>query len=150
MELNEGVLVAVWIPYSSSSHLSLILSFLLLHSPTLSCWWRTCWSGDFSLLHPFDVQYGVYDICIFNFMYMLFLNQNPINSYVKSLHSHVIKPLVFMNLASILKEFYIIFVWRIFSEFYYFWKQIFILYMTSIFHVTLWTIYYTFHVSNLS
>ena len=50
-------------------------------------------------------------------MTILSVSQNPINSSVKNLHSHAIASLVFMHLASILKEFYIRFVWRILSEF---------------------------------
>ena len=39
-----------------------ILPFFLLHSPTLSCWWCTCWSGACTLLSIFDSQYWVYDV----------------------------------------------------------------------------------------
>ena len=40
-------------PYSRILIYLLILSFLLLHSPTLSCWWHTCWSGAFPLMRIF-------------------------------------------------------------------------------------------------
>ena len=94
-----------------------ILSFLLLHSSIQSCWWCTFLSGAFSFLHPFDAQYRVYYVCICNFISIYSINQNTEDSYVKILHSHAIKSLVFMNLASILKEFYIRFVWGFFSKF---------------------------------
>ena len=45
------------------------------------------------------------------------LARNPINSYVKSLHSHAIESLVSMTLTSILKESCIRFVWGMFYEF---------------------------------
>ena len=87
-----------------------LLSFPLIHSPTLSCWWRTCWSGACTLLSIFDSQDWVYDVWIFNLISIWYLSRNIINPYVKGLHSHALEWLVFMYFASILKELYNIFV----------------------------------------
>ena len=87
-----------------------ILSFLLLHCPTLSCWCCTCWSGDFTLMSIFDYKYWVYYLCICTIMCILSVSRNIINPFVKGLNSHALEWLVFMYLASILKELYIIFV----------------------------------------
>ena len=46
---------------------------------------------------------------LFNFMSLFSVGLNPINPYVKLLHSHAIESLVSMTLASILKESCIIF-----------------------------------------
>ena len=43
-------------PYSRIIIYLPIISFLLLHSPTLSCWWHTCCSGACTLLRIFGAQ----------------------------------------------------------------------------------------------
>ena len=133
-----------------SSHLS---PYSLLPSspfPHTRMWWRTCWSGACILLNLFDSQDWVCDVWICTLIYILIVYRNIRNSCVKILHSHAIESLVFMNLASILKEFYIIFVWGLFYEFDYVCIDICMMYITTIFDATFRTIYFTFHMSNLS
>ena len=71
---------------------------------------------------------------------------NPTNSCVKSLHSHAIESLVSMTLASIL-EYCIILVGEFAIEFYYVGEEIFIPFITTMFHITLRTMYSTFPMS---
>ena len=81
-----------------------ILSFLLLHSSTLSCWWRTCWSGACTFLIIVDAKYLMYDVWLCNTMSIFSVSLNIINTCMKGLHSHVLDWLVFMYLASILER----------------------------------------------
>jgi len=76
---------------------------LLLHSPTLSCWGRTCWSGACALLSIFDAQDEKYDVCLCNHMPICYVIRNIRNTCMKGLHSHALELLVFMDLASILE-----------------------------------------------
>ena len=78
------------------------------------------------------------------------VGQDPRKSCVKSLHSHAIESLVSMTLASILEEYCIIFVGGFSFDFYYFWEEIFIPYITTMFHITIKTIYSTFPMSKSS
>ena len=74
---------------------------------------------------------------------LTYVGLNPRKSCVKSLHSHAIESLVSMTLASILEEYCIRFVGGFSFEFYAVWEYIFIPYMTTMFHITLRTIYST-------
>ena len=78
------------------------------------------------------------------------MGQNPRNSRVKSLHSHAIESLVSMTLASILEEYCIRFVGGFSFEFYVVGEYIFIPYITTMFHITLRTIYSTIPLSKSS
>ena len=81
-----------------------LLSFLLLHSPTLSCWWRTCWSGSCTLLRIFEAQDLIYDVSTFTIISICFVSWNIRNPCMKSLRSHALEWLVFMCLDSILER----------------------------------------------
>ena len=123
------------------------LVFMNLDSILKEFYIRFVWG----LFYEFDdIWEEIYDLLICNFMYICSVSQNIRNSCVKILYSHAIESLVFMTLDSILKEFYIRFVWGIWYEFDVIFKSICMLYMTTVCHVTLWTIYSSFHVSNLS
>ena len=65
----------------------------------------------------YDVVKSIYYFLLYNFMSLCSVGRNPRNPYVKLLHSNAIESLVSMNLASILKESCIRFVWGMFSEF---------------------------------
>ena len=95
----------------------------------------------------YDFLRAIYDVLLYNLIYLCSVGWNP---YVKLLHSHAIESLVSMTLASILKEYCIRFVGEFFIEFYAVWEYILILYITSMFHITLRTIYYTFPMSKSS
>ena len=70
---------------------------ILLCSPTLSCWGRTCWSGGCDLLIIFGSQDVKYDICLFNIISIFSLSLNIINTCMKSSHTHAFVSLVFMD-----------------------------------------------------
>ena len=101
------------------------LPFFLLHPPTFSSWWRTCWSGACALLSIFDAQDWIYDVRLCTLMSICSVSRNIRNPYVKGLHSHALGWLVLMYLASILKELYTRFVWGNFYEFDDDWKEIY-------------------------
>ena len=69
----------------------LILSVLLLHSPTLSCWGRTCWSGACALLSIFGSQDEKYDVCICNIISIWSVSINIKNTYVRGPHCHALE-----------------------------------------------------------
>ena len=66
-----------------------------------------------------DVVTAIYDLLLFNFMFIFYMDLNQINSSMKRLHSHAIESLGSRTLASVLKESCIRFVWGMFSDFYY-------------------------------
>ena len=103
------------------------------------------------MLYDFDDFLTViYDFLLFNFMSMCSVGWNPRNPHMKLLHSHAIESLVSVTLASILKENCIKFAGWFTFEFYVVWDEIYILYINTMFHITLRTIYYTSHVSKSS
>ena len=93
---------------------------------------------------------AIYAVLIYNFISITSVGQNPRNSCVKSLHSHAIETLVSMTLASILEEYCIRFVGGFSFEFYVVGEEFFIPYITTMFHITLITIYSTFPMSKSS
>ena len=64
-----------------------ILSFLFLHSPTLSCWWHTCWSGVCALMRIVDAKDLMYDVWLCNLMSICSVSRNIRNTCMKGLHS---------------------------------------------------------------
>ena len=79
----------------------------------------------------------IYDVLLCKFISITSVGQNPRNSCVKSLHSHAIESLVSMTLASILEEYCILFVGGFSFELYAVWEDIFIPYITTMFHISL-------------
>ena len=113
LDLNGGFLVSGWSPYSLRFHLSPTSRIPTSTFPILVC--------DGALIRVVLALGWVY--LITNIGYILYgsliscsYNWNISNPYVKSLHFHAIKPLVFMYLASILKELYIIYVLNNFTD----------------------------------
>ena len=150
MHIYYCVYFQVEFPYNLISHLSpssLIPSSAFPHTLMFMA---HLWEWRLRFVESMDAQASVYDVWICNFMSIFSVSLNPRKSCVKSLHYHTFESLVFMNLISSLKEFYIRFVWGIFFKFDSVGKKNFMLYMAIICHVTIWTIYSTFHVSNLS
>ena len=91
-----------------------------------------------------DVVTSIYDVLLFNFISITSVGRNPRNSCVKSLHSHAIESLVSMTSASILDKYCMRIVGGCSFEFYAVVEEIFIPYITTMFHITLRTIYSTF------
>ena len=147
LDLKGGFLVSGWSPYSLRFHLSPTSRIPTSPFPILVC--------DGALIRVVLALGWVY--LMTNIGYILYgsliscsYNWNISNPYVKSLHFHAIKPLVFMyltsNWMSCIPDLYegIPLMFDSFGE------EIFMLYMVSIFNFLIWTIKSTFHMSKSS